>query len=159
MVIEFILRPLAYEDLDSRVRWINDPDLQPLFSFDPTTIERTREWFDRATCDPSRQDLSIIDKSNGRLFGMTGLIHIDRRNASAEFYITIGEADYRGKGIGLPVIETVLTKGFQELGLESVYLQTPEVNRRAQHVYERIGFRLQEISHGYARYSLSRDEF
>ena len=71
-------------------------------------------------------------------------MNIDQ-NAHAQFYITIGEADFRGKGLPNIIIPAVLTHGFTFLRLNKVYLWTLKKNKRAQKVYEKNGFKKEAI--------------
>ena len=82
----------------------------------------------------------IISKDSNLPIGITGLIDIDFRHLRGQFYITIGEEDYRGKRIPDESIPLVLNYGFNELGLNRIYLYTLNNNERARKVYERNGF-------------------
>ena len=135
------LRFLEKEDLDRRVKWINDPDISDTLGFDfPAGLSKTNSWFQNTLMDSSRLNFSMVEKDKERLIGMAGFLGIDRKNRNAEFYITIGEKDFWGKGIADEVVELLLEYAFIELGLEKVYLHTFKYNKRAGRVYERNGF-------------------
>lgn len=137
-----LLRTLEESDLEARVKWFNDPEIrQYLVSDYPMGLAKTRRWFQGTLTDNSKLNLSIVEKSTKRLIGMTGLLNIDAKNAHAQFYITIGEADFRGKGLPNEIIPAVLQYGFTYLHLNKIYLWTLPNNVRARAVYERNGFR------------------
>ena len=54
--------------------------------------------------------------------------------------MTIGEKDYWGRRIPDESISLVLNYGFNELGLNRIYLYTLNNNERARKVYKRNGF-------------------
>ena len=140
------LRLLSQDDLRSRVLWINDEDNIKTLLFDwPTSYEKTLKWYNNVLFDNSKFHLSIVDGQTDVLIGMTGLLNIDRINHHAQFYLTIGNKQYRGKHIPDEVIPLVLEYGFQELELKKIYLYTLPNNDRARFVYERNGFCLDGI--------------
>ena len=86
-----LLRMLEEPDLEARVKWFNDPEIrQYLVSDYPMGLAKTRRWFQGTLTDNTKLNLSIIEKSTGRLIGMTGLLNINAKNAHAQFYLTIG---------------------------------------------------------------------
>ena len=140
------LRTLEEEDLEARVKWFNDPETnQFLVSDYPMSLSKTRHWFQNSLKDDTKLNLSIVDCKTDKLIGMTGFLNIDQKNAHAQFYITIGEADFRGKGLPNIIIPAVLTHGFTFLRLNKVYLWTLKKNKRAQKVYEKNGFKKEAI--------------
>ncbi len=136
------LRLLSQDDLKDRVSWINDEENIQTLLFDwPTSYEKTLKWYSSAIMDSSKLHFSIVDAETGELIGMTGLLNIDRINHHAQFYITIGNKQYRGKRLPDEVIPLVLEYGFSELELKKIYLYTLQNNERGRHVYERNGFK------------------
>lgn len=141
-----ILRPLEEVDLEARVKWFNDAEInQFLVSDYPMGLAKTRLWFQSTLGDDTKFNLSIIDKCSGSLIGMTGLLNINRKDAHAQFYITIGESQYRGQGLPNEIIPAVLRYGFTFLRLNKIYLWTLMNNSRARSVYERNGFQEEAI--------------
>ena len=135
------LRPLEFVDLESRVSWFNDPDInQYLVSDFPMSLAGTQAWYAKACTDASKFNLSICDIDSGKLIGMTGLIEIDQKNAKAQFYMTIGDPAFRGLRLPDQIIPAVIGYGFSYLRLNKIYLWTLENNVRARKVYERNGF-------------------
>lgn len=59
----------------------------------------------------------------------------------AEIGIKICRSDHQGKGYGTCFLKMLIGSLFDELGYEKVILDTNLTNTRAQHVYEKIGFR------------------
>lgn len=164
------LRLLEEDDLPLRVKWVNTPEIRQNLMFDyPISLAKTRRWFQNSLLDASRVHFSILDAENGKVIGMTGLLDIDHRHRRAQFYVTIGEMEYWGRGIADEVIRIVLQYGFVEMNLNKIYLYTLDGNARARSVYERNGFveegilrqhhfcvgRFQDLHH----YSILREEW
>ena len=106
----------------------------------PLSLSGTEKWFDMQDLDPKKRNFMIISKDSNLPIGITGLIDIDFRHLRGQFYMTIGEKDYWGKRIPDESIPLVLNYGFNELGLNRIYLYTLNNNERARKVYERNGF-------------------
>lgn len=136
------LRPLEVEDLEKRVKWVNDLEIRQYLMFDwPISISKTKKWFHNQLFDNTKVNFSIVDKETNDTIGMTGLIDVSLKHRRAQFYMTIGEKEHWGKRIPDENIPLVLEFAFNELGLEKVYLYTINVNERARHVYLRNGFK------------------
>lgn len=135
------LRLLEKNDLEKRVQWVNDPEIRETLMFDwPLSLSKTERWFQNQLMDDSKRNFSIVDSSNEKLIGMTGLIDINIRHLRAQFYLTIGEKEYWGKRLPDEIIPLVLEFGFIELGLNRIYLYTLNNNEKARKVYLRNGF-------------------
>ena len=69
------------------------------------------------------------------------MLNIDRKNLKAEYYIVIGEKDYRGLGIAKRASLKLLKYAFEELKLNKIYLYTEVDNVSAQKMFEKVGMR------------------
>ena len=135
------LRLLEKEDLQSRVKWVNDEETRETLMFEwPLSLSKTEKWFHNQLMDDSKVNFSIIHKETGKLIGMTGLLDISLKHRRAQFYLTIGEKDFHGQRLPDESIPMVLEYAFEELGLNKVYLYTINKNDRARYVYQRNGF-------------------
>lgn len=136
--MEVTLRRFSEADVPLKVRWINDPRNNEFLHYDlPLQEEPTLAWLRRVQDVDTRLDLTILWE--GRPVGIIGLLGIDRKNGSAELYITVGEADCRGKGIAGKAMEQLLRLGFG-MGLTRVFLKTETENLPAVRAYEKFGF-------------------
>lgn len=143
---EIYLKSIEREDLKERINWINNINNHEILGFDwPISLAKTEKWFQNQLSDSSKLNFSIFLKDTNKIIGMTGLLNIDIRNLKAEFYVTIGDEKYRGKGFARQIIELVLEYGFLELGLNKIYLTTFEENKKAQKIYEKNNFKLEGI--------------
>jgi RimJ/RimL family protein N-acetyltransferase len=138
------LRPLRASDASESINWRNDAQTRrdALGYAFPVTEAMERAWYDRALADQGgkRVSFAIEDCSDAALIGFVHLTDIDWIARSADFGITVGRKDRRGKGIGTEATRLILGYGFDTLNLERVALRYIEDNRAAARIYEQIGF-------------------
>ena len=115
------LRLVEEKDLPKRVEWINDPEIQHTLTFDyPTSLARTKKWFDNILMDGSRKDFSIFTLENNEYMGFCGLKNIEKPVMKAELYVII-DKKYWGRGYGTDTNKILMNYGFNELGLNKIY--------------------------------------
>lgn len=138
------IRKFDKKDIPNKVNWINDPRNNAFLHYDlPLEIEKTEVWFERNKNRTDRYDAVI--EADGKPVGLIGLLSIDQKNKKAEYYVTIGEGDYLGRGVAFSASKLLLEYAFTELGLERVYLYTEVDNAAAVRSYERIGFKREGV--------------
>ena len=100
--------------------------------------------YNRIVNDPNRYDFIIIDPK-GRFIGESVINEIDWDLRSANFRIAIFHSENCSKGIGTWV--TLLTRdfAFEKLKLHRLELDVFSFNKRAQRVYEKMGFKMEGI--------------
>lgn len=108
----------------------------------PHSAERAAPWHERRATAADGIAFLMYERATERPIGIAQLQHIDQRNRGAEYVISIGEADARGKGYGAEVTHLMLAYAFRTLGLHSVYLSVFEYNPAARRAYEKAGFRV-----------------
>lgn len=135
------LRSLEFEDLERRISWVNNPDIRQTLMFDyPLSLAKTEKWFRDGLMDETKKHFSIMHPDDDLPIGMTGFLQINYKHQRAQFYITIGEQDFWGRGIAQEVIPLVLEYGFTELNLNKIFLFTLNNNDKARGIYEKNGF-------------------
>ncbi len=133
------IRKFEKTDIPKKVEWINNPNNNQFLHYDiPITIEKTEKWFENHIGDETRYDAVI--EVDGIPVGTIGLLSIDRRNFKAEYYIAMGEVNYKGKGVAKKASEEIIKYGFEKLELNRIYLYTEVENVIAQKLFESIGF-------------------
>lgn len=80
-----------------------------------------------------------VAEDSGVAIGFTILSKDSATGHQAEFRIALNP-DYLGKGFGKKLTRMTLEKGFQELGLQRIYLIVRKSNPRARRLYENCGF-------------------
>lgn len=133
---EVRIRKFEETDIPLKVEWINNPNNNKYLGYDlPLTIEKTHRWFENNKTRSDRVDFTIL--ADGIPVGTNGFIGIDN---DAEYYITIGEEIYKGKGVATEATRLALKYAFEELKLPKVHLTTDKNNIAAKSLYEKIGF-------------------
>ena len=138
-----VLRDFKKDDIPQKVKWINDPKNNEYLHYDlPLNVKKTESWFDNKD-NTKRQDCII--EYNGVSVGLIGLISIDEENNKAEYYISMGEDDYKHKGIATTATQMIVQYAFVTLGLHKVYLNVDESNEIACKLYEKTGFKCEGV--------------
>jgi RimJ/RimL family protein N-acetyltransferase len=127
-------------------RWENDLTIHRTddpANAQPRTIDEVTAWYDEMVKEksPQRIRFSVYERATWRPVGLTALHGIEIRNRTAEFGVTIGEPECRGKGYGTEATRLTLDYAFTVLGLHSVMLTTVEYNIAGQRAYAKAGFR------------------
>lgn len=138
------LRKFNKEDIPNKVRWINDSRNNTYLHYEiPLEIEKTQKWFETIKDRKDRYDAVI--EVEGVPVGLIGLLSIDNINKKAEYYISMGEQDYKRKGVSYKASLELLKIAFGNLGLNKVYLNVDALNIAACRLYEKIGFACEGI--------------
>lgn len=138
-----MIRKLEIKDLPYMYEWMHDDrvtkNLQNNFS--AFTEEMVRDFIEKAMLqdyESSNLHYAIIDE-NDEYMGTISLKNIDRKNKNAEYAI-VTRFDAHGKGYAGKATEDILRLGFDELGLEKVYLYVSTGNIGANKFYRKFGF-------------------
>jgi len=137
------LRLFNKSDVDLKVKWINDKDINTFLHYDlPLCPDRTLNWFNKIMSNSSREDYiyELITDRGHVPIGLIGLLGIDNKNRKAEFYIVNGEKEYWGKGLATKATRKFLNHAFLKHDLNKIYLYTEVDNELAQRLFEKIGF-------------------
>lgn len=137
--MKITIRKFERDDIPNKVEWINNPENNQFLHYDiPIKIEKTQRWFDSNIGRTDRYDAVI--EADGIPCGTIGLLNIDRKNSKAEYYIAMGETSLKGKGVSTKASKLIIEYGFNELGLNKIYLFTETENIAAQRLFEKVGF-------------------
>jgi RimJ/RimL family protein N-acetyltransferase len=83
----------------------------------------------------------IIKKDEKRIIGYVFLAHIlISHRVAREFGIVVGDKKLWGTGFGSEATKLLLEYGFKHLKLHRVELIALDFNKRAQHMYRKMGF-------------------
>ena len=137
--MEIHLRPLRSEDAPLMLEWMQDPSIACFFRFDSASMteEKCRSFIASANLDPDSRHYAIADERDCYL-GTISLKNI--RDGRAEYAISTRKCAH-GSGAALQATREVLRIAFDELGLDSVYLNVLTENLRANAFYRKAGFR------------------
>ena len=140
------LRALEMEDLDIILKYFNTLELrQYLATAWPMSKNAERQWLERVTLsNPWKHGeivLAIEDKKTNEFLGTIGVFDVSKQHQRAEFGIAIHNPDNLSKGYGTDATRVMLWVAFHVFGLNTVFLQTLDSNKRAQLAYEKAGFK------------------
>jgi RimJ/RimL family protein N-acetyltransferase len=110
----------------------------------PFSLEDMKQWI-KKTWETRKNHqnyfFAIEQFDTQQLLGVCGLMHISKINRKAELMIVIYDKQYHDKGYGSEAVRLLLDFGFNQLNLHRIFLFTHDINKRAQRVYEKIGFK------------------
>lgn len=133
-------RAIEPQDLDTLKKWINDPDTACYLGASwPVSSREQQEWFERLCKDRDRKKLAI-ELAQGELIGLLSLTNIDLLNRSVEVGITIGAAEYRGKGLASRSLRLAVKVLFECFNYHRVWAQILETNEACLHLFQHAGF-------------------
>lgn len=136
--MEIVLRDFRLDDIDNKIKWINDPQNNAYLHYDlPLEKGKTISWYNNKDNDTRKDCVIVCDDVP---VGLVGLIGIDFKNKKAEYYISMGEVAYKRKGIGSIATKLILSYAFNTLHLNKVYLNVDDNNEAACKMYEANGF-------------------
>lgn len=142
--MQIAIRKFEKKDIPNKIKWINEPLNNKYLHYDlPLEYKKTEDWFEKNKDRIDRFD-GIIE-ADGTPVGLIGLLSIDNKNKKAEYYITIGEREFLGKGIASQASKILLEDAFMRRGLNRIYLYTETDNASAIRLYERVGFKREGI--------------
>ncbi len=122
--------------------WANDEKVTEFMvtGLFPSTTPGMEQLY-AETCQSDRNVvLAIVDRSENRTIGLTGLYDINAQARHAEFRILIGEPSYWSKGIGSACAEAILRYAFERLNFNKIWLGVNESNTAALQSYQNTGF-------------------
>ncbi|MFI4965123.1 MAG: GNAT family N-acetyltransferase [Caulobacterales bacterium] len=137
------LRALRKDDLPTLYAWYQDPQtvrsLGANFRYrsEAEVVDNMGRWL---VSSESEVRLAIEHGPAHQLVGMVSLQEIDALNRSASFHLVLGEAEARGKGLGVLATRAMLKHAFGDLGLQRVGLQVLDDNHAARALYAKAGF-------------------
>lgn len=98
-------------------------------------------FLENIVTDKNRIDFIIRVKESNKIVGEIVINDIDRQYRSASIRVAIYKREDFGKGYGSEALILALNYGFGMMNLHRVELEVLNINKRAIHVYERIGFK------------------
>ena len=141
--IDIYLGPLDSIDPDLLRLWRNDYRVwRYCRQHDLLAREAHLKWLD-VHCDTNEQNkmYSIIDPKSRMGLGVCGLTNIDSHNRTGEFSLYINP-NLHGKGHGKKALMTLISHGFMNLGLSTIWGETYDFNP-ARYLFGKVGMILE----------------
>lgn len=138
------LGPLRIELAESYWRWENDPRVRLGYGQQsPQSLQERTERLRRQLGSWREQArFTVYDVSGTQPIPVgTTALAISHPHRIAEFFIMIGNAENRGRGIGTEATRLTLDYGFHITALRCIHLAVLAPNKIAIHAYKKAGFR------------------
>jgi RimJ/RimL family protein N-acetyltransferase len=143
-----LVRLRSFELKDSKYIWkhFNNLNLRSqLGKAFPQSLEETKDWI-RNTWkwrqNGDRFFFAFEEKTTNQLIGSVNLYMDNKISSSASLGIWIYEEKNWDKGFGTDAMKVILEIGFNYLNLQRIELSVYSTNKRAIHVYEKLGFKI-----------------
>ncbi len=149
---KIVLTPINYDDCQDFVNWRNSDFIKSKFIYrKDITVEEQKNWIKDKVETGQVAQFIIWDKKDNNKIGCVYLQNIDNIKHDCEFGILIGAPDYVGGGRGSEAAKLIIRYGFNELGLDNIYLRVLADNKRAIKAYEKAGFVMEPKSQKYIK--------
>jgi RimJ/RimL family protein N-acetyltransferase len=139
---EVILRTPRWEDLDDLMELINSlvDEKAEIARTDKVTREDEVEWLPKVLASLEKDELFFLVAEVDRKVVASSDIHILSGNEKHVGVLGIVlKSGFRDLGIGTEMMKTLVEQAMA-LGLKVLTLQAFATNKRAVHVYEKVGF-------------------
>jgi RimJ/RimL family protein N-acetyltransferase len=141
---EVRLEPIAPRHAASMFRWMLDSEVASNVGLrQQPSMQKTQAWVEKAMADSSVCAFAIM--CGNAHVGNVVLDLIDTHVATARLSVYVGEANFRGKGVGRTAVYLALDHAFSKKHLHKVWLTTHAANVRAISTYTRLGFVLEGV--------------
>ena len=134
------LRRLELKDAPLMLAWMHDKSVVCNLSTDfaSKTLGDCENFINSAK-DMSLNAHFAIVTTDDEYMGTVSLKHIDRKNLSAEFAITVRK-EAMGRGYSWFGMKTIIEKAFSTFGLKNIYWCVSRKNERAVRFYDKHNF-------------------
>ncbi|MCR5331467.1 MAG: GNAT family N-acetyltransferase [Lachnospiraceae bacterium] len=153
---EIEIRNATDADAGLLADWWNDGSVMAHAGFPlglGTTEEEVRAKIETESDETTRRHIIVYE---GRPIGEMNYRNLG--NNECEMGIKICEADMQNRGLGKKILRLFINGLFEELGYDVIKLDTNLENKRAQHVYEELGFRRIRVNIDSWKDQLGRDQ-
>lgn len=133
-----VIREAAAEDAKLLWRWWNDGKVMEHAGF-PRGLGISEEEVVELLTDGDPNQHRLILEVDSRPVGEMN--YRDLGDGTAQIGIKICDFQQQGKGYGPRFLRLLIRHLFEEAGYSKIVLDTNLKNTRAQHVYEKLGFR------------------
>jgi len=142
------LRRPEPQDIESMYQYRNDPEIVASLGLFSKGFARNdvADWIEFHRKNAEDLVWTITDGKD-YCIGHCGLYKIDYRTGIAVIGICIGQADFRGKGIGKAIVKSTVTYAFQQMNLRKIRAEVLATNLAALSLFTKIGFESEGVLH------------
>ena len=133
-----LIRNATEDDAEQLARWWNDGKIMAYAGFPHGTGEKAEDIAAGLRRNLDKTGRQLIIEIDHAPIGEMNYRSPDGR--TAEIGIKICDVSRQDQGAGKILLSLLIAALFRDLGFEKIVLDTNLKNKRAQHVYERLGF-------------------
>ena len=133
-----VIRNATIDDAQTLCNWWNNGKVMAHAGF-PNGIGTTREAISESLKKDNEKNRRLILQINGASVGEMNYREVAEN--VVEIGIKICDANQQEKGYGSQFLKMLISCLFEQMGYQKIILDTNLKNIRAQHVYEKIGFK------------------
>ena len=140
---DIVLKPLEQKNIEDLRNLRNKEENRKCFIYQKEiTKEEQENWYKRYSEKEEDLMFSAFLKENEEYpVGFAALYNIDKNNKKCEFgRIIVDKSKVTKKGIGYQITKCLCDIGFQDLGLDMIYLEVFSDNIPALKTYLKVGF-------------------
>lgn len=142
------LRPLAEDDVDDILTWVNDPAIVgniAAFSGEPFTQAQELAYVKEQMASKTDRVFSVFATKTGDYVGQVGIHQIHWRSRVGRLGVIIAKRGQMGRGLGSAAIAHALDHAFAVEDLHKMWLMVFSTNERSLRTYERLGFQREGV--------------
>lgn len=137
------LRPLEREDLRFVHQLDNNASVMRYWFEEPyEAFVELSDLYDKHIHDQTER--RFVVEHDGHKAGLVELVEINHVHRRAEFQIII-DPSHQGKGLATKAAKLAMDYGFSVLNLYKLYLIVDEENKKAVHIYTKLGFEVEGV--------------
>lgn len=140
---DIVLKPLEEKNIEDLRNLRNKEENRKCFIYQKEiTKEEQENWYKKYSEKEEDLMFSAFLKENEEYpIGFAALYNIDKNNKKCEFgRIIVDKSKVTKKGIGYQITKCLCDIGFQDLGLDMIYLEVFSDNIPALKTYLKVGF-------------------
>ena len=153
---DFALRAIEPEDASAWFRYLCDPEVTELTSYDITSLGQAETMIAHIAArfrEKASMRWAIVRGGAGELIGTCGYLWFDGHRAEIGYDLA---KEHWGRGVMPLAVSAMLDWGFERLGLHRIEATVMEGNQRSARVLDKLGF----LREGTMRdYKLVRGEY
>lgn len=140
----FLIRNAEADDAALLCKWWNDGNIMAHAGFPHGLHTNTKKIIDALAADSDNTCRRLIMEADS--FPIGEMSYRNKGENIAEIGIKICESNQQEKGYGSILLKMLITSLFNDFSYKKIILDTNLENTRAQHVYEKLGFRKVKIN-------------
>lgn len=138
------LKPTTLKDIDHIMTWVNDPEVVKNLQHFNKKFSKQDEIRHVKNILSSKNDFSFSIFDGKTYIGQCGIHQIAWENKLGRLSLVI-KKEFWNKGYAQKALLILINHAFKKLGLHKVYLMHWRENKKADHLYKKVGFKKEGV--------------